>query len=97
MLDSIAPYAPQAVSEFRRLNMTMKVMHSFVHGGAHLVVHALRGYPPEKLVSVIQNRNLLLLMLTNVIVIASQQPELKGVVGRLGTAHAGCMPPPAML
>lgn len=97
MLDSIAPYAPQAVSEFRRLNMTMKVMHSFVHGGAHLVVHALRGYPPEKLVSVIQNRNLLLLMLTNVIVIAGQQPELKGVVGRLGTAHAGCMPPPAML
>lgn len=93
MLDAIEPYAPQAVGEFRRLNMTMKVMHSFVHGGAHLVVHALRGYPPEKLVSVIQNRNLLLLMLTNVIVIASQQPELKGTVGRLGAAHAGCLPP----
>ncbi len=93
MLDAIEPYAPQAVIEFRRLHMTVKVMHSFVHGGAHLVVHALRGYPPEKMVAVLQNRNLLSLMLTNVIVIASQQPNLKGTVGRLGLAHAGCMPP----
>ena len=31
--------------EGRRLYQTVKVMHSFVHGGAHLVVHALRGYP----------------------------------------------------
>ena len=93
MLDAIAPHAPQAVSEFRRINMTMKVMHSFVHGGVHLVVHALRGYPPENLVAVLQNRNLLSLMLTNVIVIASQQPELKGTVGQLGATHARCMPP----
>ena len=93
MLDAIEPYAQQAVIEFRRLHMTVKVMHSFVHGGAHLVVHALRGYPPEKLVAVLQNRNLLALMLTNVIVIASQQPNLKGTVGQLGVAHAGCMPP----
>lgn len=97
MLDAIAPHAPQAVSEFRRLNTTMKIMHSFVHGGVHLVVHALRSYPPEKLVAVLQNRNLLSLMLTNVIVIASQKPELKGTVGRLGATHARCMPPPGML
>ena len=44
-----------------------------------------------------QNRNLLLLMLTNVIVIASQQPELKGTVGRLSAAHVGCMPPPGLV
>ena len=93
MLDAIEPYAPQAVIEFRRLHMTVKVMHSFVHGGAHLVVHALRGYPPEKLVAVLQNRNLLTLMLTNVIVIASQRSELSGIVSQLRTMHVGCMPP----
>ena len=93
MLDAIKIQEPQAARELYRLNETMKVMHSFVHGGAHLVVHALRGYPSEKLVSVLQNRNLLSLMLTNGIVIASQQPLLMGVVRHLGEAHASCMPP----
>lgn len=94
MLDAIEAYAPQAVIEFRRLHMTVKVMHSFVHGGAHLVVHAFRGYPPEKLIAVLQNRNLLSLMLTNVIVIASQRSELRGIVRQLGAVHVACMPPP---
>lgn len=93
MLDAIKQYAPDAAREFARLNETMKVMHSFVHGGAHLVVHALRGYPPDKLVTVLMNRNLLTLQLTNVIVIGSQKPQLRGIVGKLGEAHAGCMPP----
>ncbi|MBK1683112.1 hypothetical protein CKO18_05920 [Rhodoferax fermentans] len=93
MLDAIKKYAPDAAREFARLNETVKVMHSFVHGGAHLVVHALRGYPPGKLVSVLQNRNLLTLQLTNVIVIGSQNPQLRGMVGKLGKKHAGCMPP----
>ncbi len=94
MLDAIKQYAPDAAREFARLNETMKVMHSFVHGGAHLVVHALRGYPPDKLVAVLMNRNLLTLQLTNVIVIGSQKPHLRGSVGRLSKAHAACMPPP---
>lgn len=93
MLDAIKQYAPEAVREFARLNVTVKVMHSFVHGGAHLVVHALRGYPSEKLVSVLQNRNLLTLQLTNVIVIGSQKPQLRGIVGKLSEVYAGCMPP----
>ena len=93
MLDAIKLHAPQTAHELSRLNETVKVMHSFVHGGAHLVVHALRGYPPENLISVLQNRNLLLLMLTNVMVIASQQQQLTGIVRKLGEAHAGCMPP----
>jgi hypothetical protein len=93
MLEAIKSVAPEAARELYRLNETMKVMHSFVHGGAHLVVCALRGYPPEKLVAVLQNRNLLTLMLTNVIVIASAQSELKGVVRKLGESHASCMPP----
>jgi hypothetical protein len=93
MLDAIQLFAPGAAREFRRLNETMKVMHSFVHGGAHLVVHALRGYSPEKLVGVLQNRNLLSSMLTNVIVIASQQPQLRGSVRQLADTHSGCMPP----
>lgn len=93
MLEAIKIHATEAEGELRRLNQTMKVMHSFVHGGAHLVVHALRGYPSGKLVAVLQNRNLLSLMLTNVIVIASQQPQLRGRVGQLSQAHASCMPP----
>ena len=93
MLDAIAAVAPEAAFELRRLNETVEVMHSFVHGGAHLVVHALRGYPAENLVSVLQNRNLLSLMLCNAIVIASQKPELRGAVRGLMDRHAGCMPP----
>jgi len=93
MLDAIAAVAPEAAFELRRLNETVEVMHSFVHGGAHLVVHALRGYPAENLVSVLQNRNLLSLMLCNVIVVASQRPQLRGVVRGLMDRHAGCMPP----
>jgi hypothetical protein len=93
MLEAIKIHAPEAALELGRLNETMKVMHSFVHGGAHLVVNALRGYPPKNLVAVLQNRNLLSLMLSNVIVIASQQPHLKGGVRQLMDAHENCMPP----
>lgn len=93
MLDAIAAISPEAALELRRINDTIKVMHSFVHGGVHLVVHALRGYPPEKLVAVLQNRNLLLLMLSNVIVGASQRSELRTAVRDLMERHAGCMPP----
>lgn len=93
MLDAIAAAAPEAAFELRRLNETVKVMHSFVHGGVHMVVHALRGFPPKNLVTVLQNRNLLSLMLCNVIVIASQNPGLQGAVRGLMERHAGCMPP----
>lgn len=93
MIDAIGSVAAQAGAELKRLDGTIKVMHSFVHGGVHLVVHALRGYPPEKLMAVLQNRNLLLLMLVNVIVIASQDPRLHGSVSRLAAKHGGCMPP----
>ena len=68
-------------------------MHSLVHGGVHLVVQALRGYPARKLTPVLQNRNLLSLMLANVIVIVSQDSGLRGSVGRLSGLHATCMPP----
>lgn len=93
MLDAIEVVVPEAARELRRINETVKVMHSFVHGGVHLVVHALRGYPTEKLVAVLQNRNLLLLMLANVIVGASQKNELTGSVRALIGRHGSCMSP----
>jgi hypothetical protein len=96
MLDTIAVKEPAMADEFRKLYATVKVMHSFVHGGAHQVVHALRGYEPGKLVSVMRNRNLITLNLCNVIVVGSGRPELHGSVGRLSKAHAGCMPPPGV-
>lgn len=96
MLDTIALKVPDMAQELRKLYATAKVMHSFVHGGAHLVVHALRGYPPDKLVDVLRNRNLLTLMLCNVIVVASNKREFQGTVGRLSAAHANCMPPPTV-
>jgi len=93
MIEAIGAVAGPAATELKRLHGTVKVMHSFVHGGVHLVVHALRGYPAGKLTSVLQNRNLLSLMLANVIVIVSQDPGLRGSVGRLSGLHAACMPP----
>lgn len=94
MLDAIEARAPDMAREGHRLYQTVKVMHSFVHGGAHLVVHALRGYPPEKLVDVMRNRNLLCLMLCNVIVVTSGKKDLEGSVTRLSRVHAEVMPPP---
>jgi len=94
MLQDIEAHAPDLAAEGRRLYGTVKVMHSFVHGGAHLVVHALRGYPVDKLIDVLRNRNLLCLILCNVIVAASGKKELFGTVGRLSRAHAEVMPPP---
>lgn len=94
MLDAIEARAPDMALEGRRLYKTAKVMHSFVHGGAHLVAHALGGYPSDKLIDVLRNRNLLCLMLSNVIVVTSGKKELYGAVGRLSRAHADVMPPP---
>jgi hypothetical protein len=92
MIDAIGAVAGPAATELKRLHGTVKVMHSFVHGGVHLVVHALRGYPAGKLTSVLQNRNLLSLMLANVIVIVSQDSRPAGfgrtVVGPACGVHA---------
>lgn len=96
MLDSIALKQPELEKELRKLNETVKVMHSFVHGGVHLVVHALRGYPPDNLISLLRNRNLLTLQLCNVIVGASGRASLFGSVGRLSRLHANCMPPASL-
>jgi hypothetical protein len=92
MLDAVEPHAPQVVSELRKLGKVLKVMHSFVHGGVHAVVHALRGYPDANLIFVLQNRNLLLLILSDVAVIASQKPQLIGVMRAMRETHADCMP-----
>ena len=94
MLDAIEAHEPEFAIEGRRLHQTVKVMHSFVHGGVHLVAHALRGYPPAKLINVMQNRNLLCLMLCNVIIAASGRQDLVGTVRRLSAVYASAMPPP---
>jgi hypothetical protein len=93
MLDAVEAHAPDMAIEGRRLYGTVKVMHSFVHGGAHLVAHSFRGYPPDKLIDVLRNRNLLCLMLCNVIVVGSGNQVLEGAVGRLSAKHAAVMPP----
>lgn len=93
MLDTIERNAPDMAHEGRMLYATVQGMHSFVHGGAHLVVQALRGYPPSNLIDVLRNRNLLLLMLCNVIVVTAGQPKFNGTAGRLSRIHANVMPP----
>lgn len=95
MLSQIEAKAPDIAREGRRAHSTAKVMHSFVHGGVHLVAHALRGYPPANLIDILRNRNLLLLMLGNVIVVGSNNQTLHGSVGRLSRAYADLMPPVA--
>lgn len=96
MLDAVETVAPDLAREGRRAFTTVNVMHSFVHGGVHLVAHALRGYPPDKLTDVLRNRNLLVLMLCNVIVVGSERESLRGSVGRLSRAYADVMPPVAV-
>ncbi len=57
MLDAIEAIAPDMALEGRRLYQTRKGRALIVHGGAHLVVHALGGYPSDKLIDVLRNRN----------------------------------------
>ena len=95
MLDAVTSVAPDLAREGMRAYGTVKVMHSFVHGGVHLVAHALRGYPADKLVDVLRNRNLLMLMLGNIIVVGSGNQRLHGSVGRMSQAFSDLMPPVA--
>lgn len=43
--------------------------------------------PRLELVDVLRNRNLLTLMLCNVMIMAGNKPELQGTVGRLAKIH----------
>ncbi len=97
MIDAIALKIPEMADEFRTLYATVKVMHSFVHGGAHQVAHALRGFGAQRLVYVLRNRNKLTLILCYVIVYGSNKAHLQGVVTRISNAYAGCMPPPKVM
>ncbi len=61
MLESLGSRLPAGqAEELKRLLATVRVMHSFVHGGVHTVVQAWRGEESSKLVSVLRNRDLLL-------------------------------------
>lgn len=85
---------PLLVDELRQLNRAVKIMHSFVHGGVHAVVHALRGYPDDSLVAVLQNRNLSQLVMSNIEVLtSSHRPDLMVQMRALRERHARCMPP----
>jgi hypothetical protein len=75
-LYAFALHAPEIALKFRDLYATIAVLHSFVHGGVHTVVYAMRLYPADKLVSVLQNRNLLEWFTANCADMVAQNPGL---------------------
>lgn len=95
MLNAFEPFSPHVASEFRKLYGTIGAMHSFVHGGAQAVVHALRPYPTEKLISALLNRNLLQWYTANCALVASENVLLRPRLSVLKEKHAQCMPPAA--
>jgi hypothetical protein len=95
MLNAFEPFSPHVASEFRKLYGTIGAMHSFVHGGAQAVVHALRPYPAEKLISALLNRNLLQWYTANCALVASESVLLRPRLSVLKEKHAQCMPPAA--
>lgn len=94
MIEAFAEHAPHVAAEFRKLYGTIAAMHSFVHGGAQAVAHAMMsGYPAEKLASVMHNRNLLQWFTANCAVVVAQDPLLTPRMQLLREKHGACMPP----
>lgn len=94
MLKHIDKQVPHVAGEFSRLQTTIKAMHSFVHSGSQAVAHALMSsYPPENLMAVVWNRNLLQWYTANAAVIAAQDQGLVPRMRLLREKHGGCMPP----
>jgi hypothetical protein len=93
MLDAFEHHAPTVAAQFRKLNGTIEGMHSFVHGGAQAVGHALQPYPADKLASAVHNRNLLQWYTANCAVVVTQSATLRPRMNLLREKHGGCMPP----
>jgi hypothetical protein len=94
MIKHVAAKVPRVGKEYALLNKTIPAMHSFVHSGAHAVVHALLpSYPPDKLMALVWNRNLLHLYTANCAVVAAGNALLSPRLRLLQEKHAACMPP----
>lgn len=92
MLDAFALHAPDIAAKFRELYGTIAAMHSFVHGGVQAVAHKMRPYPADKLISVLQNRNLLQWFTANCAVMVAQDPGLLPRLRLVREKHVVCMP-----
>jgi hypothetical protein len=91
---SVNAKVPRVGEEYALLNSTIPAMHSFVHSGAHAVVHALLpSYPTDKLMALLWNRNLLHLYTANCAVVAAGNALLSPRLRLLQEKHAACMPP----
>lgn len=94
MIKHIAVKVPHVGEEYTLLNNTIPAMHSFVHSGAHAVVHALLpSYPTDKLMALLWNRNLLHLYTANCAVAAAGNALLRPRLRLLQEKHVACMPP----
>lgn len=94
MIKHIAAKVPRVAEEYALLNNTIPAMHSFVHSGAHAVVHALLpAYPTDKLMALLWNRNLLHLYTANCAVVAAGSARLRPRLRVLQEKHVACMPP----
>lgn len=94
MIKNISAKVPHVGAEYALLNNTIPAMHSFVHSGAQAVVHALLpSYPPDKLMALLWNRNLLHLYTANCAVVAAGNRLLGPRLRVLQEKHAACMPP----
>jgi hypothetical protein len=98
MLEAFGQHAPHVAAEFRKLYGTIPAMHSFVHGGSQAVAHSLMGgYPADKLIGVLLNRNLLQWYTGNCAVVVAQDPQLVPRMRLLREKHGRCMPPIASI
>lgn len=94
MIKHLAAKVPRVGEEYALLNSTIPAMHSFVHSGAHAVVHALLpSYPTDKLMGLLWYRNLLHLYTANCAVVAAGNALLSPRLRLLQEKHAACMPP----
>ena len=89
-----APDSPKAIvaqlKEFR--DVAWKAMSSYNHGGLHPLSRVLTGYPPRLTYDAVRNSNAVMALATQLVSIATGDPNSMASVRKLHVTYADCLP-----
>jgi hypothetical protein len=89
-----APDSPKAIvaqlREFR--DVAWRAMSSYNHGGIHPLSRVLTGYPPQLTYDAVRNSNAVMALATQLVSIATGDPNSMAPVRKLHVTYADCPP-----